>query len=67
MYIDKFVVTISDLHSKKVKKIKIDADTAVDAHKKALDFCNALTQDIIKITNAEKQVVFSIEDGFNNE
>jgi len=66
MYIDKFTAHIKDLHGKKAKKIAIDADDAHTAHKKAQDYCNQLTQDIIKITNAEKTVVYSLEEGFIN-
>lgn len=66
MFIDKFTAHIKDLHSKKAKKITINADDAHTAHKKALDYCNQLTQDIIKITNGEKAEVFNIEEGFIN-
>jgi hypothetical protein len=67
MYIDKFIVSIQDFYTKKIKRVKIDADTALYAHKKGLDYCNALTQDIYKITNAEKEVVYTLADGFTNE
>lgn len=66
MYIDKFTVLIKDIHTKKSKRVKIDADTPVDAHLRALPFCNELTQDIIKITNAENEVVYTLTNGFAN-
>jgi len=66
MFIDKFTVVVKDLHSKKAKKIKLDADDAWDAHKQALSKCNQLTQDIVKITNANNELVYTIDDGFIN-
>ena len=67
MYIDKFTVQIRDLYTKKAKKIKIDANTSIEAHKKGLDYYNELTQDIHKITNAENTIVYTLTDGFINE
>lgn len=66
MYIDKFIVLVKDIHNRKSKRIKIDADAPVDAHYKALPYCNELTQDIVKITNAENEVVYTLNDGFIN-
>jgi len=67
MFIDKYTVQIKDTYGKKLKKLNIEANTAVEAHKEALSHCNELNQDIIKITNAEKNVVYTLEDGFINE
>jgi hypothetical protein len=66
MYIDKFIVLIKDIHNRKSKRIKIDADSPEDAHCKALPHCNELTQDIVKITNASSEVVYTLNDGFTN-
>jgi hypothetical protein len=64
MHIDKFSVLIKDLHSNRSKRLKIDADDAQEAHKKALSYHNELTQDIIKIVNANNDVVYTPADGF---
>ena len=64
MYIDKYTAQIKDIHTKKTRKVVIDANTAVEAHYKAQSFCNQLTQDIQKITDYEKNIVFTLEDGF---
>jgi len=66
MYIDRYTVQIKDTYGKKTKKVSIDADCAIDAHKKALSFCNELNQDIAKISNAEKAIVYTLEDGFKD-
>jgi len=64
MYIDKFVVVVKDIYTKKNTRVKIDADDAHSAHKKALEHCNELTQDITKITNGENEIVYTLSDGF---
>ena len=64
MHIDKFSVLVKDLHSNRSKRIKVDADDAQEAHKKALSYCNELTQDIVKIVNANNDVVYTLADGF---
>jgi len=64
MFADKFTITIKDLHSKRMKKIKIDADNVWEAHKKGLDRYNELTQDIIKIVDSENNIVYNIDKGF---
>jgi hypothetical protein len=64
MHIDKFSVLVKDVHSKRSKRIKIDADDAQEAHKKALTYYNELTQDIAKIVNANNEVVYTLADGF---
>lgn len=67
MFIEKYTVQIKDNHSKKANKHSIDANTPVDAHKKALDFCNALTQDIVKITDSQNNIVYTLANGFIND
>ena len=64
MHIDKFSVLVKDLHSNRSKRIKVDADDAQEAHKKALSYYNELTQDIVKIVNANNDVVYTSADGF---
>lgn len=66
MFVEKFTIFIKDLHSKRLKKIKIDADDAWFAHKKGLERYNELTQDITKIVDSENNVVYNIEKGFIN-
>jgi len=67
MYIERYTVQVRDVYTNKAKKIIVDANTAVEAHLKALNHCNQLTQDIIKIANYDKKVVYTLEDGFKEQ
>ena len=67
MFIEQYAVIVKDIHSKKNKKYKIDANTAVDAHYKALSYCNELNQEIIKISDASSNTVYTLTNGFNDE
>ena len=64
MFIDRFTALIKDLHGKKIKRVKIDADDVYSAHKLALEQCNSLTQDIMKIINADGETVFTLDNRF---
>jgi ribosome maturation factor RimP len=64
MFIEKYTVHIKDLTGKKSKKIKVDENDPISAHKKALDQCNQLTQDISKIVDFEDNIVYTIDKGF---
>jgi len=64
MFIEKFTVFIKDIASKRTKKIKVDADDACSAHKKALSYYNELTQDVIKIVDSEGTLAYNIDSGF---
>jgi hypothetical protein len=67
MFIEKYTVQIKDIHGKRAKKCTIDANTPVDAHNKALNYCNALTQDIVKITDHQSNIVYTLTNGFTDE
>jgi len=67
MFIEKYTAYIKDLTGKKTKRIKIDENDPVTAHKKALDSCNELTQDIIKIVDFEGNTVYTLDKGFYGE
>jgi uncharacterized protein YabN with tetrapyrrole methylase and pyrophosphatase domain len=64
MHIDKFVVLIKDVFSKKSKTVTVNADSVYEAHYKATPMYNEITQDIVKITNHEKEIVYTLERGF---
>lgn len=64
MFIEKYTVYIKDLTGKKSKKIKVDENDPISAHKKSLDFCNQLTQDITKIVDFEGNTVYTLDKGF---
>jgi len=66
MFIEQYTVIIKDIHSKKNKKIIIDANTAVDAHYKSLKYCNELTHDIIKISDLNNNTVYTLTNGFSD-
>jgi len=66
MFIEQYTVIIKDIHSKKNKKYKIDANTVVDAHYYSLKYCNELTHDIIKITDASNNTVYTLTNGFSD-
>lgn len=67
MFIEKYSVQIKDIYSKNSKKITVDANTPDEAHLKALSYCNQLNQDITKITDYSKNVVYTLDDGFKYE
>ena len=64
MFIDKYTVHIKDSTGKRSKRIKIDENDPIAAHKKALDSCNQLNQDIIKIVDFEGNTVYTLDNGF---
>jgi hypothetical protein len=67
MYIEKYNVTINDLHSKNVRRVKINANDAYDAHYEALKYCHSLNQEIYKIANYEGKIEYTLDKGFVNE
>lgn len=67
MFIEQYTVIVKDIHSKKSKKYKVDANTASEAHRYALRYCNELTSDIIKITDASNNTVYTLTNGFNED
>jgi len=67
MFIEKYTVQVKDIYSKQAKKHSVDANTPEEAHKKGLDYCNALSQDISKITDSQNNIVYTIANGFINE
>lgn len=64
MYIEYYNVYIANATLKKVKKVKVHADTAIDAHKKSMLNTNLLTEEIIKIVDSNNTVVYTLKDGF---
>lgn len=67
MFIEKYTIQIKDTYGKRTKRHIIDANTPVDAHNKALDYCNELTQDVVKITDHQNNIVYTLTDGFTDE
>jgi hypothetical protein len=65
MYLDKYTFHVKDNTTKKTFKIVLDEDTPQDAHKKIYNRLNYY-QDIVKITDHEKNVVYNIDTGFIN-
>jgi hypothetical protein len=64
LFIDRFTVVVKDASSKRVKRLRVDADDVYQAHKSALSEYNELTQDVIKILDAEGNVAYTLENGF---
>lgn len=64
MFIEKYTVQIKNLYNNKIKKVLVNANTSLEAHKFALDHTNELTQDIAKIVDSEKNIVYTLENGF---
>lgn len=64
MYIEHYSAYIANATTKKVRKIKIQANTAHEAHKKALIESHAITEEVTKITDAAQQPVYTLKDGF---
>jgi hypothetical protein len=64
MFIEHYNVYIANNTTKKVKRVRVDADEAQIAHKKALLKTNYFTEEITKITDSQGAVAFTIKDGF---
>jgi len=64
MFIERYTASIKEVNGKKTKRIKVNANTADEAHKLALEQCNELTQDITKITDFEGNIVYTLDQGF---
>lgn len=64
MFIEKYTVQVKNLYNNKIKKVLVNANTALEAHKLALDYTNELTQDITKIVDSEKNIVYTLDNGF---
>jgi ferritin len=64
MYIEQYKAQISNLTTKQIKNIKVDANTVYEAHKKALKHSNHITEEITKIENSSGAIVFTFNDGF---
>lgn len=64
MYIENYTVKVINNCRKPAKTIKISANTAQDAHKKALLRTNFFTEEISEIQDSENNIVFTLNDGF---
>lgn len=64
LFIDRFTAVIKDAHGKRIKRVRVDADDVYQAHKSALEQCNELSQDILKILDADGNTAYTLEGGF---
>lgn len=64
MYIEHYSAYIANATTKKVRKVKIQADTAREAHKKALSETHAINEEITKIIDSAQEPVYTLKDGF---
>jgi hypothetical protein len=63
MFIEKYTAQIKDNTTKKTFKLTIDENTPEEAHKKIFNRLS-FYQDILKIEDFEKNVVFDLDKGF---
>ncbi len=63
MFIEKYTAQIKDNTTKKTFKLTIDENTPEEAHKKIFNRLS-FYQDILKIVDFEKNVVFDLDKGF---
>jgi len=64
MFIENYNVYIINSTTKNVKKVKVGADLATIAHKKAMMNTNSFTEEITKITDSQGATVYTLKDGF---
>jgi len=64
MYIEHYNVYIANTTTKKVKKLRINADDAQTAHKQAMMQSHFFTEEITKITDSQNNTAYTIKDGF---
>ena len=66
MYIENYTAKIVNNCKKPYKFISISANTVQEAHKKALFSTNYLTEEIAEIVDSNKEVVYTLKDGFKD-
>jgi len=64
MYIEHYNAYVVNCTTKKVRKINVNADTAHDAHKKAMVKTHAINEEITKIVDSQGMPVYTLKDGF---
>ena len=64
MFIEHYNIYIANNTTKKVKKVRVDADDAQSAHKKALGRTNFFTEEITKMVDSQGVIVYTLKDGF---
>ena len=64
MFIEHYNAYIINSTTKNVKKVKVKADTAIIAHKKAMMDTSAISEEITKITDSQGVAVYTLKDGF---
>jgi hypothetical protein len=64
MYVENYTVKIINNCRKPARTIKIAANTAQEAHKKALFNTNYFTEEITQISDSSEKVVYTLSEGF---
>jgi hypothetical protein len=65
MFIEKYTAFIKDTTTKKSFKLVVEENTPQDAHKKVFNRLNYY-QNILKIEDLDKNIVFDTDKGFIN-
>lgn len=64
MYIEHYSAYIANATLKRIKKVEVQADTVIDAHKKVMLNTNLLTEEIVKIVDSYNNILYTLKDGF---
>jgi hypothetical protein len=64
MYIEHYSAYIANATLKRIKKVEVQADTVIDAHKKVMLNTNLLTEEIVKIVDSYNNTLYTLKDGF---
>jgi uncharacterized protein YPO0396 len=62
--IDQYTATIVNLHNNQSRRLKINGNSAIEVHRRALGKVSSLNEEISEIVNSEGDVVFSLQEGF---
>ena len=64
MYIEHYSSYVVNCTTKRIREIKISADTAQDAHKNTMIQTHAIYEEITKIVDNKGEPVYTLKDGF---
>jgi capsule polysaccharide export protein KpsC/LpsZ len=64
MYIEHYSAYIANATLKRIRKVKVQADTVIDAHKKIMLNTNLLSEEIVKIVDSHNITLYTLKDGF---
>lgn len=64
MYLDRYQVSIINPSQNSTRRTSVEANTPQEAHKKVFSKIHDQVEEIVKITDFEKNIVYTNLDGF---